>query len=292
MSSVSGVARNGEVQIAYESFGEASGEPLLLLSGLDAQMLWWPEGWIDELVRAGFHVVRFDNRDSGLSTHFTGRGPAYRAEDMLDDALAVMDDVGWAGAHLVGLSMGAGMAQGIAILHPQRVRSLTLMGAVPVGDVRSMMKYVKFGSMLKAAFKRYPKDRDGRVRQMIDVVRLTFSPGYPFDEQWARQTAQRCFDRKAPDPRTRQRQLAASTKIRIPAPGLAGVAAPTVVLSGQSDRLIKSSGSKAVAKAIPGARLVAYPDMGHMFPAELWPQIVGEIRAVADQAAVGDHQAT
>ena len=285
MSGVSGVARNGEVEIAYESFGDASGEPLLLLSGLDGQMLWWPQGWIDELVQAGFRVVRFDNRDCGLSTHFTGRGPAYRAEDMLDDATAVMDDVGWASAHLVGLSMGAGMAQGIAILHPQRVRSLTLMGAVPVGDVRSMMKYLKLGSILKMAFKRYPKDRDGQLRKMIDVLRLCSSPGYPFDEQWARQTAQRCYDRRVPDPRSRQRQLAASKKTQIPEPGLAGVTAPTVVLYGERDPLVKPSGSKAVAKAIPDARLITYPGMGHMFPAELWPQIVAEIRAVADPAA-------
>lgn len=284
MSSISGFARNGEVQIAYESFGDASGEPLLLLSGLDGQMLWWPEGWIGMLVEAGFRVVRFDNRDCGLSTHFTGRGPAYRAEDMLDDALAVMDEAGWASAHLVGLSMGAGMAQGIAVLHPERVRTMTLMGAVPVGNVRSMVRHMKFGAVLKTAFKRYPKDRDGRVRMMVDVIRLCSSTGYPFDEQWARETAQRCYDRKAPDPRSRQRQLAAAKRTRIPEPGLAGVTAPTLVIHGGRDPLVKPSGCKTIAESIPGAQLITYPGMGHVFSAELWTDIVDEIRAVADQA--------
>src|ERR1035438_5228026 len=140
-------ARNGETEIAYETFGAPDGVPLMLLSGLDYQMVWWPEALCTALAERGFRVVRCDYRDSGLSTHFTrpmsggpwrallagARRPPYRGQDMVQDILAVQDALSWDSAHLLGLSMGAGMAQLTALLHPGRVRTLTLVSGIPVG---------------------------------------------------------------------------------------------------------------------------------------------------------------
>ena len=128
-----GIARNGDVQIAYEDFGKPGGRPLLLISGLDDQMISsWPDGLCEALVAAGLHVVRYDNRDSGLSTHFTGRKKAYELTDMIDDMMAVLDAMGWGSANLAGLSMGGGLAQFAALLHPQRVRTLTAISSIPM----------------------------------------------------------------------------------------------------------------------------------------------------------------
>jgi pimeloyl-ACP methyl ester carboxylesterase len=121
----SGVTRNGGVQIAYEDFGKPGGRPLLLISGLDSQMIGWADGFCEALVSAGFHVVRYDHRDSGLSTHFTGKKKAYQLTDMIDDLMAVIDARGWESANLVGLSMGGGLAQFAALLRPDRVRTVT-----------------------------------------------------------------------------------------------------------------------------------------------------------------------
>ena len=130
-------ARNGGVQIAYETFGAPSNEPLLLMMGLGAQMLYWPDDFCAALTARGFAVARFDNRDSGLSTRFSTAGvprmfstltrPAavYRLQDMADDAISVLDALGWDGAHIVGVSLGGMIAQTFAILHPTRTCTLT-----------------------------------------------------------------------------------------------------------------------------------------------------------------------
>ena len=126
----SGVTRNGDVQIAYEDLGRPGGRPVLLISGLDGQMIGWPDGFCAALAGAGFHVVRYDNRDAGLSTHFAGKKKAYELTDMIDDMMAVLDAVGWESANLAGLSMGGGLAQFAALLRPERVRTVTAISAI------------------------------------------------------------------------------------------------------------------------------------------------------------------
>ena len=136
---------NGDVTLAYEEFGDESGAPLLMIMGLDFQMVWWPDGLCEQLAAAGFHVVRFDNRDTGLSTHFTSARkenalraqlgmskPAYTGLDMVNDAAAVMDAMGWSEANILGASMGAGLAQAFALTYPQRTLSLISMMGLPV----------------------------------------------------------------------------------------------------------------------------------------------------------------
>src|SRR5690349_14649910 len=224
-------ARNGEVEIAYETFGDlAGGEPLLLVMGLDFQMVWWPEELIDRLVEAGFAVVRFDNRDTGLSTHFPptpspnpwkalmGRTePAYTAADMIRDALAVMDAVGWSSAHVMGGSMGAGLAQGLAMEHPDRVRSLVSCMGIPVdaGPLRTL-RYIRPGVFRTLTRIKPGTTDEEQAGALVEIYRAISSPGYPFPEEWARAAARVSQARAPRDPSTTQRQLAAGRAHRYP----------------------------------------------------------------------------
>lgn len=284
-------ARNGEVEIAYEAFGDLpEGEPLLLVMGLDFQMVWWPEELIDRLVAAGFAVVRFDNRDTGLSTHFPpapspspwkalmGRTePAYTAADMLADALAVMDAVGWSSAHVMGGSMGAGLAQGLAMDHPDRVRSLVSAMGIPVdAGLWRTLRYIR-PRVFRTLGRIQPGTTDEEQAQaLVEIYRAIASPGYPFPEEWARAAARVSQSRAPRDPSTTQRQLAAGRAHRYP--GLDVITAPTLVVSGLDDPLIRWQGGRDTAARIPGARFVRYPGMGHNIPAELFAELVAEVR--------------
>jgi pimeloyl-ACP methyl ester carboxylesterase len=288
----SSFARNGEVEIAYETFGAPGGMPLLLMSGLDYQMVWWPEALCTALAGRGFHVARFDYRDSGLSTHFTAsvgggpwkallvgaRRPPYRGQDMIQDILAVQDALGWDSAHLLGLSMGAGMAQLTALLHPGRVRTLTLVSGLPMGgNPLRMLPYLHLGAFARLATRRYGPGRAEQERMLVDVLRATYTATHPLDEDWARRTAAESYDRHPPDPAARRRQLAAGRAMKISRADLAQIAAPALVIHGEADPLVRPSASRALARAIPGARLVIYPGMGHGLPPALWPAVLDEI---------------
>jgi pimeloyl-ACP methyl ester carboxylesterase len=284
-------ARNGDVEIAYETFGDA-GSPLLLLSGLDYQMIWFHEDLCALLAGNGFQVARFDYRDTGLSTRFStttsrsawkallagSRSSPYRGEDMLDDCLAVLDALGWDSANLLGLSMGAGIAQHLTIRHQKRVRSLTLVAGLPmsVGPAASL-RYLHPGAFLRLATHRYGSDRASQERMLVDVMRATCTAAYPLEEDWARRTAALSYDRMPPDPAARARQIAAGRSLRATAQDLAAITAPALVIHGEDDPLIKPSAARALAKAIPGARMVTYPGMGHGLPRPLWPAVLGQL---------------
>ncbi|MGC5014351.1 alpha/beta fold hydrolase [Streptosporangium sp. DT93] len=274
----SGIARNGEVEIAYEVFGRPGGRPLVLLNGLDGTMLGWAEGFCAALAEAGFQVVRYDHRDAGLSTHFTGRGRAYRVGDMVDDMIAVQDTLGWESAHLCGLSMGAGLAQFAALRNPGRVRSLTLMSPIRmVGADFASLRYVRLPGPLKIVFKKYGKTPEDKVRMLMDIMRLTEARSMPLDEASVRETAERAVRRRMPDPDAGMRVRAARRAERPPAGGIRGITQPTLVISGAEDPLINPRAGAALAKKIPGARYVLVERMGHTFAPGLWPRLVGEI---------------
>lgn len=286
-------ARNGDVSVAYETFGDlGSGVPLLGIMGLDFQMVWWPDAFCAMLADRGFAVARFDNRDTGLSTHFSsdqrespwrallgGTKPAYTTLDMLDDALAVMDALGWESANVLGGSMGGALAQALAVYHPSRVRALISCMSVPAdsGSLQ-LMSYIKFGAFRQ--FRRLKADdtRESQVELLVSVYRAISSPGFPFPEKWAREAAEISHDRSPRDPTSTQRQLAAGRAQKIPP--ISRITAPTLVISGEDDPLIKPKGGRDTAARIPGAKFVSYPGMGHHLPEELWPQIVDEICAV------------
>ena len=198
-------ARNGEVRIAFTDLGGAGGEPLLLIMGLAVSRFWWPQGLVDELVHRGFHVAAYDQRDAGQSTHFpdTGaaspiaavlrrRSPAYTAEDMTDDAVAVLDVLGWDSAHLFGHSMGGQLAQRTALRHPGRVRSITSSASLP-GDVGRLgaARYVRLGTVARLARMKFPEGHDGDVALAVAATRAIASPTYPVDEQEVRRMAER-----------------------------------------------------------------------------------------------------
>ncbi|MFI6424294.1 alpha/beta fold hydrolase [Promicromonospora sp. NPDC050880] len=290
-------ARHGDVSIAYETFGDlTSAEPLLLIMGLDFQMVWWADEFCAQLVEAGFAVVRFDNRDTGLSTHFDSRTrqhpvrvllggttPAYTGADMLDDIEAVLDAVGWPSAHVLGASMGAGLAQALALSRPSRVRSLVSAMGPPVtaGPLRTLT-YLRPGALTRLALTGRTLARNGPVELLVEVYRALSSPGYPFPERWAREAATISHERSPRDPRSAQRQTATARTFRLPP--LSEVRVPALVIVGGSDPLIRVSAGRYVARQIPGAVLRLYPGVGHTLPAELWPDIIHELRDLVARA--------
>lgn len=274
----SGVTRNGEVQIAYEVFGKPEDRPLLLISGLDGQMIGWPDGFCEALADAGFQVVRYDNRDCGLSTHFTGRKRAYELTDMVDDMMAVLDAMGWESANLAGLSSGGGLAQFAALLHPGRVRTVTAISAVPqYGNQFLLFRYVRFPGPLKLAFRRYGDSAAEKQRMLMDVTRLAGAKSLPLDEEWLRQVAEESVRRHYPDPHARTRQLAAGRAAKLPPGGIAGIRQPVLAISGDEDPLIRPAAGRKIAETVPHGRFVLVHQMGHLFSSPLWPELVREI---------------
>ena len=294
-------AVNGQVRIAFEDLGGAGGDPLLLIMGLAVSRFWWPDALVAEFVRRGFHVVAYDQRDAGQSTRFpdTGtaspvaavlrrRSPAYTAEDMTDDAAAVLDALGWESAHLFGHSMGGQLAQRTALRHPGRVRSLTSSASLP-SDTGGLAagRYVHLGLVARLARMRFPEGRDGDIALAVAVTRAIASPSYPFDEQAVTQLAARDQVRGMRDTAAQSRQAGAKwhggrlSQLRVPA----------LVLHGSDDPLLRPAAARRTAKSISGARLVIMPGVGHYLPAEVYPQIADEVRALAGQATVAPSQA-
>jgi pimeloyl-ACP methyl ester carboxylesterase len=287
-------ARNGGVEIAYEDLGGAGGDPLLLVMGLGVSRFWWPQGLVDELISHGFHVVAFDQRDAGESTHLPGTGSAspvaallrrrpaaYTAEDMTDDAVAVLDAVHWPSAHLFGASMGGLLVQRIALRHPGRVRSITSAASLP-SDTTSVgaARYVHLGQVARFARLKFPEGRDGDIALGLALARSVASPGYPFDEAAARARIERDAVSSVRDTRAQSRQVGAKWH----GGRLAQLKVPTLVLHGDADPVLRPAAARRTAAAIDGARLVILPGVGHDLPAGVWPQVAGEVRALADRA--------
>ncbi|MFE1171349.1 alpha/beta fold hydrolase [Streptomyces sp. NPDC058773] len=286
-------AENGAVRLAFDSLVEgADGEPLLMATGLGANRFWIPDGLCRLLAAQGFAVARYDQRDGGESTHlpptatrnplsalFAKREEAYTAEDMADDTIAVMDALGWRSAHLLGVSLGGAVAQRVALRHPGRVRTLTTMAAVP-GDVSGLrtMRYIRMSTLAKFARVRFPDTPDGAVAAGVAVSRLVASPNRPFDEQAAREAAERNADRGIHDQDAQSRQIGAQWH----GPPISAVTRPTLVLHGADDPLIKPSAGKAIASRIAHARLVLLPRVGHEFPECAWHSVATEIRDLAN----------
>ncbi|WP_327035064.1 alpha/beta hydrolase [Micromonospora ureilytica] len=287
-------ALNGDVRLAVDDLGGAGGDPLLLIMGLGVSRFYWPDGLITALIDAGFHVASFDGRDAGGSTHFDDvpvgnpvtalfrrRPPAYTAEDMADDAVTVLDALGWPRAHLFGISQGGLVAQRTALLHPARVHTLTTFAAIP-SDVRgaAVLRYVHLPFLARLARMRQPAGRDGDVAAGLALLRAVASPGYPFDEQDAYLRVERELDAGLPsgvrDSRAQGRQTSATWH----GPRLHELRVPTLVLHGEHDPLIRPTAGRRIAASVPNARYVELPGTGHDLPREIWPTVVREIRTL------------
>lgn len=283
------------VRIAYETVGEPSGEPLLLVMGVLGQMIGWPDGFCARLHERGFHVVRFDNRDVGQSTHLPrprDRRPmplrlarpraTYTLDDMAGDALAVMDDLGWPSVHVVGISMGGMIGQLLAARHPDRVRTLTSIMSTPSSRIGGMRPRTMLAMARLARRYGAPTDPDSAAEVTIAFAReLTGSPAYPVDAEAHHELARRSAERD-PDWLTAGRghngAIAAAGDRRAE---LAGITAPTLVVHGDSDVVIRPEGGRATAAAIPGAQLWLVPGLGHEFPRPLWEPVADRIAALA-----------
>ncbi|TMR89626.1 alpha/beta fold hydrolase [Nonomuraea basaltis] len=246
--------------------------------GLGAQLIHWDEDFCRLLAEQGHHVVRFDNRDVGLSTHFHDAGvpeagaPApYLLDDLADDAAGLMDALGWPAAHVVGASMGGMIAQALAIRHPARVLTLTSIMSTTGPRVAPPTP-----AAIAALTATPPADRAAVLEQALQTWSVIGSPGYELDRERITMMAGLAYDRCF-DPAGTARQLAAIMDSGSRTEQLARVTVPTLVLHGEEDQLVPVEGGRATAAAVPGARLVTYPGMGHDLPRPLWPALVTEI---------------
>lgn len=287
-SGLAHVAKTG-IDLAYETFGDRSAVPVLLVMGLGTQLIAWPDELCEDLASRGLYAVRFDNRDVGLSTHvrsarapsplavLLGRArPPYTIDDMAADAAGLLDFLGLDSAHVVGVSMGGFIAQSLALLAPARVRSLTLMmtstGSRRVGRPSAHVVW-------RGLRPRPVPSAAAAVDGVVETFRRIGSPGYPLDERRIRDLARRSLERSN-DPGGFFRQLSAILAQPDRTRALRRLDVPTTVVHGLADPLIHVSGGRALARAIPRARFVGVPGMGHDLPLQVLPLIADEIEAV------------
>jgi pimeloyl-ACP methyl ester carboxylesterase len=282
-------ARNvgpSKLDIAYERLGDPTHTPVLLIMGLGAQLIGWPDGFCSELNSHGLHLIRFDNRDAGESTHLHSAPPPnfmaamggdfstapYNLSDMAADTVGLLDALGLDSVHLVGASMGGFIAQTIAIEHPTRVRSLTSImsttGSKTVGQLHPEAM---------ALFTQAPvTTREQIVERALNAFRVVGSPGFPMDKDAVASRAGRAFDRSY-DPVGFIRQGVAVLASGDRTPRLRSLDVPTLVIHGDADKMCDVSGGRATAEAIPGAELLVIEGMGHDLPKALWPQFATRI---------------
>jgi pimeloyl-ACP methyl ester carboxylesterase len=281
------------ITLCYETFGDADDPTALLIMGLGTQMVAWHEDFCRQLAARGLHVVRFDNRDIGRSTHVAGRPPSipqlllrssraarYSLADMAEDAARLLDELELAPAHVIGASMGGMIAQTLAARRPQSVRSLTSIMS-NTGSLRSGQPSLGIYSIF---LRRAPRQREAFVEHMVRVFEAIGSPGLPRDADEIRALAATSYDRDH-DPAGPGRQLAAIMASGDRTGELRGITAPTLVIHGGADRLVAPSGGRATARAIARSRLMLIPGMGHDLPRAAWPQMID---AIAENAAGAD----
>ena len=288
-----GKAPSGDVEIHYEDMGDPDNPAVLLIMGLGAQLLFWQEDFCRKLVDQDLRVIRYDNRDVGLSTYYDGqrtkgsqignmarsvlgrRSPAvYTLEDMADDAAALLDHLDIDRAHVVGASMGGMIAQIVAARHAQRTKTL---GVIFSSNNQALLPPPGPRHLLAVVTGPPPDSpRDVIIENSVRVSRIIGSPDYPKPVEMLRADAIAFYDR-AFNPYGIARQFNAITGSGSLRKYNKQTTAPTVVIHGKADKLMRPSGGRAVARAIPGARLVLFDGMGHELPEPLWDDIVGEL---------------
>jgi pimeloyl-ACP methyl ester carboxylesterase len=288
-------AQSNGIRLEYEVQGPADHEPLLMIHGLGAQLVQWPQGLCDALVDAGFRVIRYDARDTGLSTHFDdapvpdpavvfaarrrGEEPSlpYTVSDMAADAAGLLDALGIERAHVLGVSMGGQVAQAVASEHPGRVRSLTVMMTstgnpdAPSASPRAMAPLAALAA---------PRDEEAVVQNAVAMALAIGSPAYPVDEAAIRERA-RAIARRAYNPAGAARHTAAARGAPDRRPALQGLAIPALVIHGGCDPLVPPACGLEVAQNIRDALLMTIDGMGHDFPAPLFDTFASAIASNA-----------
>ena len=292
------LARANGIDICYEIFGEASAEPMLLIMGLGAQMIHWDDDFCRQLAARGFRVIRFDNRDIGKSSKLSGGkrltpiellklrflkmpiAAPYRLGDMAQDTIGLMDALGIKSAHLVGASMGGMIAQEIAISFPQAVRSLTSIMST-TGNPKVPPPSREATAVLMAPPPATKEEYFVRFAQTWKILRVG---SFPEDEALDRSRAERTYERGL-NPAGVGRQLRAILASGSRKERLRAVKAPTLVIHGTVDPLVRAEAGKDTAASIPGARLLMIEGMGHALPIPMWPQIIDAVDKHAHGAA-------
>lgn len=283
-----------EIELCYQTFGDPDGDPLLLVMGLGGPMTWWDAGLCRLLADQGFHVIRYDNRDTGRSSRASGRvtrpmlvrafvgrsvDAPYGLADMAADAFGLLDHLGIEGAHVAGVSMGGMIAQHMAIAEPERVRSLVSImsttGRRTVGwqDPR----------ILPVLLAPRGTDLESYVAGSARMGGLIGSPRYPEPPEDARARAEETYERGISAAGVLRQMLAVLTQPNREK-ALGALDLPAAVVHGMDDRMVNPSGGKATATAIPGAQLLMIPGMGHDLPVDLWETFAEVIRRTADKA--------
>jgi pimeloyl-ACP methyl ester carboxylesterase len=294
MIAASGIVAANGIEIAYETSGDRTGRPLLLVAGGGHPMISWRPELVSLLADRGFHVIRFDNRDVGRSTHLHGAGvpdlmaavagdtssSAYSLDDMAEDGFGLLDALDVPAAHVLGVSTGGMIAQTMAALYPDRVRSLvsvmsapSLLVCDPSPEAQAVFARVSAPSAT----------REAAVKQMIGFWRVVGSPGYPRDEAWTAELAGRMWD-VDPTPDGGMRQTMAIYASGDRSEAVRGIRVPTLVVHGDSDPLISLDAGRATAALIPDAELLVIPGMGHDLPQPIWPQLVDAVWGLARRA--------
>jgi pimeloyl-ACP methyl ester carboxylesterase len=292
------IARTNGIDLCYEMFGDAQAEPMLLIMGLGAQMIHWDDDFCRQLAARGFRVIRFDNRDIGKSSHLAGGkrlGPVellklrflkipvaapYKLCDMADDVVGLMDVLGIKSAHLVGASMGGMIAQEIAIRFPARVRSLTSIMST-TGNPKLPPPTREATAILMAP---PATTKDEYIARFAQTWKILRAGSFPQDEALDRSRAERTFARGL-NPAGVGRQLRAILASGSRKERLAAVKAPTLVIHGTVDPLVRPEGGKDTAASIPGAKLLMIEGMGHALPIPMWAEIIDAIDKHAHAAS-------
>jgi pimeloyl-ACP methyl ester carboxylesterase len=281
------------IDIAYMTSGNPADTPLLLVMGLGSQLITWPEMFVEQLTAHGFFTIRFDNRDSGLSTKFEGMpdfmallggdksSVPYLVEDMAEDALGLLDELGIERAHVVGASMGGMITQALVINHPSRFLTATSIMST-TGDVAVG---APTGEAIAALLRPRATNREEAIAASVTASKVIGSPGFPSDDDAMIRRAAAAYDRSY-CPEGTARQLAAILASPDRTGGLRQVKMPFLVIHGEDDPLVTVSGGKATAAAVSGSQLILFPGMGHDLPEAAWDQIINAIVATTELAAI------
>ena len=290
-------ARDGStknVEIAYDIFG-TSGRPLVLIMGIGAQRIFWDVTMCEQFVAAGFHVVRFDHRDIGQSTHLDAKVPPpiptllrglarlplttpYSLSDMAHDVVGLMDHLGWQSAHVIGVSMGGMIGQHLAIEHPTRVRSLTTVMTTPGGR-----RYMPKPFALRALFSPAPKSAEEAGLHVEKLFTTIGSTAFALEGDRLRSIGEEAYARGM-NPRGFLRHFGATMKSGDRKKKLPAVKAPTLVIHGSRDPMFPLRAGKAIATFVPNATWLPIAGMGHDMPPTLWPTIVSAVARHAERA--------
>jgi pimeloyl-ACP methyl ester carboxylesterase len=270
------VIRADEVELASESFGDPHDPTILLIMGTMASMLWWPDGFCAHLAERGRHVVRYDNRDTGLSTTYPVGEPPYTGSDMAEDAVRILDGYGVPSAHLVGMSMGGALAQLVALKHPARTRSLTVISSSPIGEDTFHLPgaspaYKDHAAQLGSVDW---SDRAQAVRTTVAEARALAGSAHPFDEAGARRLIERDFDRA-------HNYASATNHLVLKDDGLqyraSALRVPLLVIHGTADPPFPIEHGEALAKMVSNATLVRIAGGGHELHEADWDQMIAAI---------------